>query len=163
MVLHQIANLDPPGCAGSIPAQGALYKMGIRKLSAGIVIREGEILMMQRKWEPHREKWCIPGGFTDKSINESVEDCCIRELKEETGIDVGIIKKVGIIKTYNERKQRDEEIHIFLCDPKNQEIVIDDKECLDVKWIVLDELNNLELMPGLKNFLDNSKIQEVNK
>jgi len=46
--------------------------MGIRKLSAGIVIRDGQILMMQRKCEPHRGKWCIPGGFTNKSIKEKI-------------------------------------------------------------------------------------------
>ena len=32
MVLHQIANLDPSGCAGSIPAQGVLYeKRGVNQ------------------------------------------------------------------------------------------------------------------------------------
>ena len=134
--------------------------MKVRKLSAGLVIKNGQILMMQRKYEPHRGKWCIPGGFTDKSINESVEDCCIREVKEETGIDVEIIKKVDILKIYSKRKQRDEEIHIFLCNSKNQEIVIDNEECLDVKWIVLDQLNSLELIPGLKNLFDNTKVKE---
>jgi 8-oxo-dGTP diphosphatase len=63
--------------------------MEIRKVSAGVVIKDGQILMMKRKCEPYKGKWCIPGGFTNKSINESVENCCIREIKEETGIEKG--------------------------------------------------------------------------
>ena len=33
MVLHQIANLDPSGCAGSIPAQGVVFKMTQKSFS----------------------------------------------------------------------------------------------------------------------------------
>ena len=129
--------------------------MEIRKVSAGVVIKDGQILMMKRKCEPYKGKWCIPGGFTDKSINESVEDCCIREIKEETGIDVEIIKKMDIIKFYNERKGRDEEIHIFLCKSKNENIiVIEEDEAEDAKWIIFDEINNLDLIPGLQRVID---------
>jgi 8-oxo-dGTP diphosphatase len=129
--------------------------MEIRKVSAGVVIKDGQILMMKRKCEPYKGKWCIPGGFTDKSINESVEDCCIREIKEETGIDVEIIKKIDIIKFYNERKGRDEEIHIFLCKSKNENIiVIEEDEAEDAKWIIFDEINNLDLIPGLQRVID---------
>ena len=126
--------------------------MEIRKVSGGIIINDGEILLIKRRHEPNKNTWCPPGGFTEKSINEPVEDCCIREVKEETNIDVEIIKKLDILKFYNKIKDRDEEIHIFLCKPKSTEIIVDD-EVLDAKWISLNEINNLNLITGFSEFV----------
>ncbi len=123
-----------------------------RKVSGAVIIREGKILLIKRRYEPHKNTWCPPGGFTDKSINESVENCCIREVKEETNIDIKIIKKIEILKYYNKIKNREEEIHIFLCQPQSKEIVVDD-EVLDAKWFNLNELNKLELIPGFDKFI----------
>jgi 8-oxo-dGTP diphosphatase len=46
------------------------------------------ILLIQRKNEPFKNLWALPGGFVDN--NEPIEKAAIRELKEETGI-TGII------------------------------------------------------------------------
>jgi len=126
--------------------------MEVKKVSGGIVVNNEKILLIKRKYEPHKNNWCPPGGFTEKSINESVEDCCIREIKEETYIDVEIIKKLNILKFYNKTKNRNEEIHIFLCKAKSTEIIVDD-EILDAKWINLNKINNLNLIPGFFNFI----------
>jgi len=123
-----------------------------RKVSGGIVINEGKILLIKRRYEPNKNAWCPPGGFTEKSINESVEDCYIREVKEETNIDIDIIKKLDILKFYNKIKDRNEEIYVFLCRPKSTEIVIGG-EVSDVKWIILNEINNLSLIPGFSDFI----------
>ncbi|MCX6749837.1 MAG: NUDIX domain-containing protein [Candidatus Pacearchaeota archaeon] len=126
--------------------------MEVRKVSGGIIINDGKILLIKRRHEPNKNTWCPPGGFTEKSINEPVEDCCIREVKEETNIDVEIIKKLDILKFYNKIKDRDEEVHIFLCKPKSTEIIVDD-EVLDAKWISLNEIDNLNLIPGFSDFV----------
>lgn len=45
--------------------------------------------------KPDEEKvWSIPSG--GKEGNESFEECCIREIKEETGYDVKVIKPIFI-------------------------------------------------------------------
>lgn len=133
-----------------------MKKMKIRKISGGIVINDGKILLIKRRYEPHKNTWCPPGGFTDKLINEPVEACCIREIKEETNIDVEIIKKLDILKSYNKVKDRYEHIHIFLCKPKSIEIIVDD-EVLDVKWFNLNEINNLYLIPRFDKFISKYK------
>jgi len=46
---------------------------------------ELNVLLIERKHEPFMGKWAFPGGFLD--MNETVEECARRELKEETGID----------------------------------------------------------------------------
>lgn len=43
-----------------------------------------KVLLIQRKTEPFRNCWAIPGGFVE--INESVDVAALRELEEETGV-----------------------------------------------------------------------------
>lgn len=58
----------------------------------GVVLdKEGRILLEQRKDD---DKWGLPGGWIDPQ--DTPEECCVRELKEETGIDVKIEKLLGV-------------------------------------------------------------------
>ncbi|MBN2891153.1 MAG: NUDIX hydrolase [Bacteroidales bacterium] len=45
-----------------------------------------KILLIQRKNEPFKGKWALPGGFVD--MDETVETCVSRELEEETGLKI---------------------------------------------------------------------------
>ena len=55
---------------------------------------DGEILIAKRNQEPGKNKWALPGGFIES--NENPEKACLRELKEETGVEGEIIKLVGV-------------------------------------------------------------------
>ena len=43
-----------------------------------------KVLLIQRGIESFKGKWALPGGFMN--MNETVEECAKRELKEETGL-----------------------------------------------------------------------------
>lgn len=43
-----------------------------------------KLLFIERKREPFKGKWALPGGFVD--IDEEVEDAAARELQEETSL-----------------------------------------------------------------------------
>lgn len=45
-----------------------------------------QVLLIQRKAHPFKDKWALPGGFIEE--RESINDAVIRETKEETGIDL---------------------------------------------------------------------------
>lgn len=54
---------------------------------------EPKVLLIQRANEPFKGCWAFHGGFME--IDETTEECGIRELKEETGLDVSDIKQIG--------------------------------------------------------------------
>lgn len=54
---------------------------------------EPKILLIQRGGEPFKGCWAFPGGFME--MDETTEQCARRELKEETGLEVGEITQVG--------------------------------------------------------------------
>lgn len=65
-------------------------------LTVDIIIKrkDNSVILVQRKKEPFKEQWAIPGGFIE--YGETAEHAAIRETKEETGIDVEIIRLVGV-------------------------------------------------------------------
>jgi 8-oxo-dGTP diphosphatase len=59
--------------------------------AAGAIIeQDGQILLVKRKFEPRIGDWCFPAGFME--YDESPVECCVRELKEETGLDIRITR-----------------------------------------------------------------------
>lgn len=61
-------------------------------LAADGLVRDaaGRVLLVLRKRFP--EGWAIPGGFVD--VGEDPRDACVRELREETGLEV-VVESLG--------------------------------------------------------------------
>jgi len=51
---------------------------------SAVVLKERNILLVKRRFEPHQGKWCLPSGFAE--TGESTQSAAIRELEEETGL-----------------------------------------------------------------------------
>ncbi|HEX9261007.1 MAG TPA: NUDIX hydrolase [Candidatus Bathyarchaeia archaeon] len=64
-----------------------------RTATAIIEIQPQKILLIRRDTVPFRGYWALPGGRAEP--NENVEQAIVREVKEETGLDVEIIRKIG--------------------------------------------------------------------
>ncbi len=50
----------------------------------GFFAGKAKLLLVNRKWDPYKGCWAMPGGFIE--IDEELEDAVARELEEETGL-----------------------------------------------------------------------------
>ena len=55
--------------------------------------KEPKVLLIQRGNEPFKGCWAFPGGFMN--MDETTEQCAVRELEEETGLKVSNIWQIG--------------------------------------------------------------------
>lgn len=54
---------------------------------------EAKVLLIERADDPYKGCWAFPGGFLN--MDESTEQCAIRELEEETGLTIETIHQIG--------------------------------------------------------------------
>ncbi len=66
-----------------------------RDAGRGIIIEDGRVLMSH---ERKHDSWTFPGGGVDDG--ESYEECCIREVGEEAGKVVEIVRPFAAVKEY---------------------------------------------------------------
>ena len=60
-----------------------------------VITREAEpkVLLIQRGTQPFNGCWAFPGGFMN--MDETTEQCAVRELEEETGLQLSKIQQIG--------------------------------------------------------------------
>lgn len=108
----------------------------IREACRGIVERGGMILLT---YEVNTDQWFIPGGGLEDQ--ESIEQCCIRELAEETGFVVNPLFRFLTINEYYEEWLYNS--HYFICEiTRETQRLLTKREAevgLEPRWIPLQE------------------------
>ena len=84
-----------------------------RPASRGLIIENGKVLLT---YEKNTDVYMSPGG--GREGNETFEDCCIREIREESGYDVFPVEPFLIICEYC--FDTCYEAHYFLCEIKGR-------------------------------------------
>ena len=106
----------------------------------GIIVKNGEILLIKRKHSPFKGKWALPGGFVE--YNEKLEDAVTREIFEETGLKTNVSKLFNV---YSDPK-RDPRGHtvtvVFILKILSDRIKHGD-DATDAKFFKLDSLPDL--------------------
>ena len=65
------------------------------KVAVAVVATEGEkILMVKRDIDPMMGRWSLPAGYVDRG--EVVEEAAVREVREETGVEVRLDSLLGV-------------------------------------------------------------------
>ncbi len=59
-----------------------------------LILYDDKLVLIRRKNPPFESQFALPGGFVE--IGETVEVAVAREAKEETGLDIEIIKLIGV-------------------------------------------------------------------
>jgi 8-oxo-dGTP diphosphatase len=117
--------------------------MKIIEVAAGLVFREGRLLITQRFADDHLGGlWEFPGGKREEG--ESFEDCLRRELTEELGIQVDVFDLVDTVThAYPEKTV---ELRFFRCRWIRREPVA--LGCAQFKWIRPPELKSHQFPPA---------------
>lgn len=57
--------------------------------------RDGSFVLVKRAFEPYRGQWALPGGLAE--YGKSLEESAAREAKEETGLDVEVVRVLDVL------------------------------------------------------------------
>ena len=113
------------------------------KLTVDIVIKDGNrIVLIKRKNPPYRDMYALPGGFVE--YGEKVEDAAVREAKEETSLDVKLVRIIGVYSA-PDRDPRGHTVAVcFLAVPTESESVPKGgDDAAHAEWFSLDALPKL--------------------
>jgi 8-oxo-dGTP diphosphatase len=108
-----------------------------------ICIHQGKLLMVLQGTPEEEKKWSAPSG--GREGEESLEACCIREVWEEAGYVVRVLKKLHIKEGHS--LGIDFKVHYFTAELIGGSPVIQDPDGLiyDLRWVSLVELDTFAL------------------
>ncbi|MES9683871.1 DNA mismatch repair protein MutT [Bacillus sp. AFS001701] len=131
--------------------------------ATGICInRKGQVLMVLQGKPDEQKLWATPSGGLEQ--NESIEECCKREIFEETGYEVEVIKQLFIKEGISYGFQV--EVHYFEVRiiGGNAKIQDPDQLIYDIAWKSADEILEIELsFPEDRNLLIDLINKKVNR
>lgn len=106
----------------------------------------GRLLLIKRGQEPALGRWSVPGGRVEPG--ESHEVAVIREVLEETGLDIAVIREIGTVRreapgggTYV--------IHDFLGELVEAKAPVGGDDATDAGFFTLEQLSELNTSDGL--------------
>ena len=99
-----------------------------------------EILLIKRGVEPFKDMWAFPGGFMRPE--ETAEECARRELTEETGLHINIIKQLGAFSGIH-RDPRERVVSIAFYALVQPSEVTGGDDASQAQWFPLDEAPQL--------------------
>jgi len=90
LVEKYISNMSRPAC----PACGFISFLDPKLVTVVVVWHEGKFLLGKRNIDPAKGMWSFFGGYVDRG--EKVEEAAVREVKEETNLDVQLERFIGL-------------------------------------------------------------------
>ncbi len=80
------------------------YRNPLPCVAALVRNSKNEVLLVKRGVEPGKGEWALPAGFIE--IDETPEGACLRELREETGLEGEIVRLVGVFPQESSRYEK---------------------------------------------------------
>ncbi len=125
-----------------------LYNNTATAVGLIIVNERDEVLFEKRAKEPRRGFLAFPGGFVD--YDETAEQACIRECREELGVDIDSLKYIcSFPNTYQYKNITYKTCDLFFEAKINKGAAfkIDDTEVSSLEWIKITTEADVEKLP----------------
>lgn len=125
-----------------------VYYHNIAAAVAVIIEKNNQLLFTQRNTQPKKGMLDLPGGFTDP--NETAEETCVRELKEELNLNFSSDNFSYLASFPNRYKFKGNiyftEDMIFTAKlPENAQISLEKEEIQAIKWIPKNQIDTEEI------------------
>jgi 8-oxo-dGTP diphosphatase len=121
---------------------------------AGIIVRDGKILLVKRANEPSKGKWSIPGGSVE--WKETLTEALKREVYEETGIKIEVGRLAAVFDLITKDESGNNTYHYilvyYLAEPVGGELKAG-SDASEARWVHLDDLDKYDLPPHLRDRL----------
>lgn len=122
-----------------------------RQPCAGGIVHDaaGRLLLVRRGRAPSAGSWSVPGGRC--LPGEAAADACVREVAEETGLAVEVVRLAGTV----ERAAPDGGVFViddFVCRVVGGSLAAGD-DATEARWVSRSELARLPLVTGLLDAL----------
>ncbi|HKW78487.1 MAG TPA: NUDIX hydrolase [Candidatus Limnocylindria bacterium] len=123
--------------------------------AGGVVLRgSGDDLEVVIAGRDSDHTWVIPKGTPDRG--ETIEETAVREVREETGLDVEIVAPLGAIEYWFAvpRERVHKTVHFFLMRAHGGDVSLHDREYDDVRWVPVAEARRLLTYDTYRELLD---------
>ena len=124
------------------------------------ILKDGNKILMSRRFQTGYEdgKYSFPAGHVD--FGETFTDCCVRELKEEIGVEIDKkdLQLCHIMQRYSSGSAKENRIDVFYFIEKwGGEIKnLEPEKCDDLSWFEMDNLPT-NTIPYIKKLFENIK------
>ncbi len=125
------------------------------KSCGAIVIADGKILLVKH----NRGHYGFPKGHVKPGETEM--ETAIREVKEETNVDIEIISPKRYINSYMPDPNVHKDVIFFLAKPLNNETKPQLSEVKEVLWIPVDEISEYLQFQNAIDVWENEMIEDV--
>ena len=130
-----------------------------------VIIKEGKILLEKRKNAPGRGKWSIPGGLVE--LGENLEQAVIREVNEETCLDVAELTLVDVVDDVeldDNGKIRYHFVVIDYCVKVKKGVPKAASDAGELRWVPFSEVEECNLTMSFRFFFrrNRQKLEKLN-
>lgn len=130
-----------------------------------VIIKDGKILLEKRKNEPGKGKWSIPGGLVE--LGESVEQTVIREVKEETGLEVEKPEHIDVVDNVVRDDNSEIKYHFVIIDyfvKLKGGTMKATSDAEELRWVTFDEVEKYDLTITFRAFFQRNrqKLEKLN-
>ena len=123
-----------------------------------IIVSKGKILLEKRKNMPGRGKWSVPGGLVD--LGENIEKAVIREVKEETGLDVAEPSLIDVVDNVELDDSGKVKYHFVIVDylvKVEGGVLKAASDADDLKWVAFGEVETYDLTTSFRLFFQRNR------
>jgi len=128
--------------------------------ACAVILNENGLIFLHKRSDT--KLWALPGGTLE--LGESISQCCLREIKEETNLKAALEKMIGVYTSpncvfewNNGKSSKVWQIFViaFLCRVENDKVVLN-SESTDAGWFSKEEIEKLKTLPYVKEVISDA-------